>query len=88
MVKNWILVTHNGMDISEIIPLLVTHSISFNGILNVDFLDIRNQIISKRILNTKIFETIALSFNFLSPVLIWKYFSRIEGKNGRIPKVI
>ena len=29
IVKNWILVTHNGMDISEIIPLLVTHSTVF-----------------------------------------------------------
>ena len=29
IVKNWILVTHNGMDISEIIPLLVTHSIGY-----------------------------------------------------------
>ena len=26
MVKDWILVTYNGMDISEIIPFLVTHS--------------------------------------------------------------
>ena len=26
IVRDWTLVTHNGMDISEIIPLLVTHS--------------------------------------------------------------